>query len=173
MAQIENLAAGKKGFRSSAALRIDMTPMVDLGFLLITFFIFTSVVQKPTSMLLTVPKDSDSSSLTAETKTLTVLLGADDVAVCYDGIAAENAVTTTVKIAGGCAALRERILSKQHQLSAMGASADSMVVIIRPGPESSYGNMVAVLDEMTVCNVKKHAIGPLEPSDKKLLYRQH
>ena len=58
---------------ASKALRIDMTPMVDLGFLLITFFIFNTVVTKPSAMHLLLPVEGPSTPFAA-TRTLTVLL---------------------------------------------------------------------------------------------------
>src|ERR1700753_1282211 len=75
----------KKGKKLST--RIDLTPMVDLGFLLITFFIFTTTLNEPTGMKLGLPadaKDKDQSKLN-EKSALTILLGKDDNVFYYEG----------------------------------------------------------------------------------------
>ena len=59
MAQIEENNCGKsKKYSKRTSVKVDLTPMVDLGFLLITFFIFTSVILQPTLTKLLLPKDS-------------------------------------------------------------------------------------------------------------------
>lgn len=169
MTDLDTPSTGKKTKTAARQIRIDMTPMVDLGFLLITFFIFTAVVQKPTAMSLILPVEGKSTTLTAETKTLTVLLGRNDAAICYEGLGAENADTRSALLQSGSNELRNIILAKQNKLKALTGTADSMVVIIRPGMESNYSNLVAALDEMTICDVKKHAVASLNPEDEKLL----
>ena len=53
-------------------LKIDMTPMVDLGFLLIAFFSFTTEISKPSITSLYMPKDGDSTKI-SESRSLTIL----------------------------------------------------------------------------------------------------
>jgi len=83
--------------------RVDMTPMVDLGFLLITFFIFTTTMSSPTTMQLYMPKDTDKDeeqNKAKESGALTIMLGKNNVVYVYRGQLlpdASNFHTTTFK----------------------------------------------------------------------------
>src|SRR5438552_2107402 len=78
--------------------RVDMTPMVDLGFLLITFFVFTATMSTPTTMNLLMPKDTNKEeelNKAKESGALTILLGKDDHVYYYEGqLTQENASTS-------------------------------------------------------------------------------
>src|SRR3982750_1712629 len=85
--------------------RVDMTPMVDLGFLLITFFIFTATMSTPKGMKLSMPKDVDDPKKQNEAKesgALTIMLGKGNQVYYYEGqlkvdAAGNNFVQTTFK----------------------------------------------------------------------------
>ena len=82
--------------------RVDMTPMVDLGFLLITFFIFTTTMSSPTTMNLLMPKDSKDEDLikAKASGALTIMLGKNNVIYYYEGELlpdGSNFLTTTFK----------------------------------------------------------------------------
>jgi biopolymer transport protein ExbD len=73
----------KPGVKKAKKLstKVDMTPMVDLGFLLITFFIFTTTTALPTAMKLYLPKDVDKpeeQNKVKESGAFTILLGGND-----------------------------------------------------------------------------------------------
>src|SRR6185503_19411539 len=97
---------------------VDMTPMVDLGFLLITFFIFTATMQQPSAMNLNVPKDVDDPEELTEVKqsgVLTIMLGKGDQVYYYGGqleVSAEknNFKQTTFK------GIRKIIIDKKNEV---------------------------------------------------------
>lgn len=164
MAEINVADKGHSRLKTVArSLRVDMTPMVDLGFLLITFFIFTAVVTKPTAMNFLLPKEGDDTPVPVS-KTLTVLLNEKE-AVCYEGFLNENPHIQTVSMAAGTNELRNVIAAKQKAL----VSPDSLIVVIKPGDNSNYRQLIAVLDEMMICDVKKHALGKIDDADRNLL----
>lgn len=96
--------------------RVDMTPMVDLGFLLITFFIFTTTMSSPTTMDLNMPKDTDKEEELNKAKAsgaLTVMLGKKDQVYYYEGELlpdASNFKQTTFK------GIRDEIIKKKQDV---------------------------------------------------------
>ena len=73
--------------------RVDLTPMVDVGFLLITFFVFTTQLSQPTAMNLNTPYDQvDTKDEICESCVLTLFLQADNTIQYYEGMPESNPV---------------------------------------------------------------------------------
>jgi len=150
--------------------------MVDLGFLLITFFIFTTRLGEPQALKLFMPNDQDktiSPNTTGEGLTLTILLDEGNNIFYYHGIP-ENAIAagkifnSTYYPKNG---IGQVIRNKQNDIDQSGKYPEGrkgMVVIIKPGPESSYKNMGDVLDEMLINGVSKYAV--VKPSVEELQF---
>src|SRR5690348_11028072 len=92
MAELDTSGGGHKkgpGVKKSKKLstRVDLTPMVDLGFLLITFFIFTTTMSQPTALKLILPKDTDDAHkmLAKVSAVITLLPGKSDQIYYYEG----------------------------------------------------------------------------------------
>ena len=132
-------------------IRVDLTPMVDLGFLLITFFILTTTLQANTTMKLIVPKDSPITTNVAETKTMTFILERNDSIGYYDGLAKE------IKYAG-FGSMRNIIQQKQASLTNDHVNKNELILIIKPTKESSYKNFINALDEIHINDCKHYFI---------------
>lgn len=173
MANIDLSTSAKqthKGMRRHS-IRVDMTPMVDLGFLLITFFIFSTVMVKPTAMKLNMPVKGGSTP-SAESKTLTLLLKESGDIICYAGFAKDNAAPQKINIDNEAEVLRNIIRQKIAILSSH-TKPDTLTVIIKPALESDYSTLVKAMDEMMINDVHKYAIASLDDDDEKLLAAAH
>ena len=168
--------------------RIDMTPMVDLGFLLITFFIFTTTMSSPTAMNLYMPKDTDKDEEQNKAKAsgaLTIILGKENHVYFYEGELAPDAANFTPTTFKG---IREEIIKKkkavkeshQHDEKCKDIWAKNggdqkscldrdLVVVIKPTAEATYKNTVDILDEMTINEVKRFAMVDISEVENELV----
>lgn len=156
-------------------VRIDMTPMVDLGFLLITFFVMTARLAEPASLPLNVPADGPPIS-TGETATMTVLLNGDDV-FYYHGdweqALSGNAVVRSSL--AGRTGLRQVIGERQAYLDQPGVEKlgrAGLMVIMKVGPETDYNTVVSLMDEMLISNVTRHALVKISSGELEFLSRK-
>ena len=179
MAQVENTANVRKG-RSFAhnkkqVIRIDMTPMVDLGFLLITFFVFTTTMSTPKVTDLFMPNDKPVTipPELPNSLALSLLLGDNNKVYYYNGdfneaAGANKIFETNYSTYEGIGKI---IRQKQKDIDASGKFADGrkgLMLLIKPTSKSSYKNVVDALDEAAINDVRKYAI--IEPANEEIYY---
>jgi biopolymer transport protein ExbD len=148
-----NLTTGK----SKRSLRVDLTPMVDLGFILISFFLYTTTLTAARVKGLSMPDKPHGDSTEAATDaTLTVY--PDEKSVHYEeGKPGSNPMREVYL--DKTPSLREAIIDKQRRLDHNGRfTRDSLVVIIKPRPGLEYRQLIGVLDEMIINGVTKYMI---------------
>lgn len=172
MAEMDTSSGGghKKGpgvkKQKKLSTRIDLTPMVDLGFLLITFFIFTTTMSQPTAMNLSMPKKTDNpeeKTKLKESGALTILLGKDNNIFYYEGILNVNDQGNNFK-SSNFKDIRSEIMSKKQSTD----TADFMV-IIKPTANSTYKNVVDILDEMAINMVDRYALVEISDVENQLV----
>jgi biopolymer transport protein ExbD len=173
--------------------RVDMTPMVDLGFLLITFFIFTATMSSPTQMDLNMPKESDKQEDETKIKqsgALTIMLAKDNQVYYYEGeLTPDGSNFKSDNFKG----IRDVIIKKKDQVIRAHVhdakceeikqkakdrkdpnweTADldrDFVVVIKPTEEATYKNTVDILDEMTINAVKRFAMVKISDTENQLI----
>ena len=160
MAEMNTPERGSKGPRRApkSSTRVDLTAMVDLGFLLITFFMLASAFQKPKAMEVNKPvPEVDQPAGIKETKTLTLVAGKNDKIYCYMGADDETGLKVD-SLTFSRQELRKRIIQRQKEVKAQWGHQDELYVSLKFFPKSKYRNMVDLLDEMEICGVKRYAI---------------
>jgi len=165
MAELDTSGGGKhKGGKvrsKKTSTRIDLTAMVDLAFLLITFFILTTTLNKPKAMDLAMPdKDEQNTQLpVAASRTMTVLLGSNNKLEWFVG---EPGKTPGTVDGYGKEGLRKALIEKSEEIRAS-HGGQPMIVLIKPSDKSTYENLVNALDELNITKIDIHAIVDITP----------
>lgn len=137
--------------------RVDMTPMVDLAFLLLTFFILTAAFKKDRVLELVMPEKIENDRLVPlipAKNTLNLALAANNKVYWWIGLGPPVEVTDFSKDGIRSVLLRE---TKRNP---------SLMVLIKPRRDSRYANVVDILDEMTIAGVKRYAIVKFTADDQ-------
>ncbi|MFD2148322.1 ExbD/TolR family protein [Mucilaginibacter antarcticus] len=176
MAELDTSGGGKKGGgkvrTKKKNTRVDLTAMVDLAFLLITFFILTTTLQKPKALDLTMPdKDEKNNNQlpVPETRTMTVLLGSGNKAEWYMGLPQNPLTSPTVVKLGNSKQMREALIEQNKKVLA--ASGKEMIVLVKPSDKSTYVDMVTMMDELNIVANQQRAIVDITPIEVELLKR--
>lgn len=167
MAQLqENNTSGKGGKKRAKKMffHLDMTPMVDLAFLLLTFFMLTTTFNRLQALQLHMPVDPKNSvdqTPIPASNALTVILGEQDEVYYYFGYAGDK--PQLVKTDLSATGIRKVLVSDKVK------SNEKMVVLIKAMKKSRYSNLVDLLDEVKITDTKKYALVDLDDADKELL----
>lgn len=174
MASIEGGGEGGGGHKKGRGVkkakklstRVDMTPLVDLAFLLITFFIFTTTMSTPAGMPLFMPKDTkeEDQNKAKESGSLTVLLGKGNQVYYYEGKLDESASNFKTSSFDPHNGIRQVLIDKKRR-----TPSEDLVVVIKPNEEATYRNTVDMLDEMTINDIKRFALVDITPQENQLI----
>lgn len=159
---------GRKRSQNRLSPRIDLTAMVDLAFLLITFFIMATSLAKPKAMDLAMPVKGKSEPV-PESRTMTICLGKDNQVLWYLGMA-EKPLTSPQLVSFGKAGLRAALVNTSRQVFKI--SGKPLIVILKPSAHSVYSNFVSALDELNITNIQSYAVTAISPKDIDLLKQQ-
>ncbi|MDI1257630.1 MAG: biopolymer transporter ExbD [Flavobacterium sp.] len=173
MAELNTGDSGGKGGKVRSKKqnsKVDLTAMVDLAFLLITFFMLTTSLSKPQSMDLGMPKDVPDKEQTpiAQERTMSVLLGPDNQLKIYMG-KFDEPIEKPKDVVYGKNGIRKDIIAKLKSVPEyMGDPKKGLIVLIKPGKKSNYKNLVDILDEMAINKVQVYAIVDITKEEEKL-----
>jgi biopolymer transport protein ExbD len=170
MAEINTSSVHNRHARTSCKKRsttVDLAPLVDLGFIFLTFFVFTAALSQPMAMKLAVPNDKERgiTDELCESCVLTLLLGSDNKAWYYEGNAPYSKEQLTNYSANG---IRKLIQAKKRKVEQLRGS-DQFVLVIKPSAQSNFKNLIDVVDECSINMVKRYYIDELKTGDREWL----
>ncbi len=140
--------------------KVDLTAMVDLGFLLITFFMLASTMAKPATMQVLMPSAEGDPIRYPQSKTATLLIGTRDKVYTYSmpDVMRSPSDFKVDSADYSAAGIRKYIQRRQAEVQAKWGNRDMLFVLIKPLPGANYKHVVDVLDEMMINQVKRYSI---------------
>lgn len=153
--QVSENSKAAKGRKKLTAPRVDLTAMVDLMFLLTTFFMLTTTLAEQNAVNLTKPIDADVQMAYPESRTMTVLLAKDNKMVSYmgEGSRAKFAISTKDNLLAEINKNKTAV-AKKHGNNPQKA----LILIIKPTVNSIYKNFVDVLDDVKIAGVNSYSV---------------
>jgi biopolymer transport protein ExbD len=201
MADVQVADKGKKGKKikpKKLSTRVDFTPMVDLGFLLITFFMLTTTMIKPQTMEIAMPSkdkvaDEEQTKIKAS-RAVTIILGKNNKVFYYEGTRENDIDPKVITTDFSPEGIRKFLLSKNYDImvkvhalkvkqekekmsdedfekarTEIISDKSAPIVVIKPNKDCSYRNLIDVLDEMAICNIGRYAIVDITDFDLELI----
>lgn len=176
MAEVQVQDKGEKGGKvrsKKQSTRVDMTPMVDLGFLLITFFMFTTTFSNPNVMDLALPAKPKNENQNTEkpeidlSNSITVILGKNNRIFYHQqdqvGLTTENLNETNFD--------RQGIAHVIQEAKNRAKKPEIFTVIVKPTEDALYKNFVDILDELAVANKMRYGLTDIK-NWEKAIYEQ-
>ena len=173
MAEVQVQDKSEKGGKvrsKKQSTRVDMTPMVDLNFLMLMFFMFTTTFSKPNVMDLGLPakpkKDAPPPQRTEIdlTNSISLIIGKDNRIFYHQTDQAglnENTLQETTYD-------KEGITKVIEQAKRRAKDVKKFTVIIKPTDDAVYKNFVDILDQMTITNSQQYGVTDIKPWEKAI-----
>lgn len=168
--EVADKGDGKKKRSKKMSTRVDFTPMVDLGFLLITFFMLATTLSKPQAMELNVPAKTDDTTdnqVIKESKALTLILGENDTLHYYVGITEPEVGFIDFSVPKN---IEPIIYERQRVVQQNFGDKDELVILIKAMAASRYKNLVNILDEMAITGSRRYALVEFSEADSMIVY---
>ncbi|MCB2406639.1 ExbD/TolR family protein [Hymenobacter lucidus] len=159
-----SLRSSRRNFRR--ILHPDMTPMVGLGFLLVTFFLLAADFKKPTvlDLMMPVSRTHCDPPIDRSSSATTLVLGKSDKVLYYNGML-RNGSTPDVQV------MDFSSTSLRHLLLKLKQEHPNYIVLIKPSDKAKYRNIVDALDEMNITGQTQYALVDMQQGDYDLLKR--
>ena len=171
MAELNQTPASSGGARTAKKLstRVDLTAMVDLAFLLVTFFMLTTSLNKPAIMSLVMPDGKEPGDV-PESRTVTLCLGSNNQVVYYRGLI-EKPMGEPQTVGYTKEGLRQALFNISQKIKQ--ETGRPMIVVVKPSDHSVYNNLVNTIDELNITKSNIYAVADISDKDIDLLKKKN
>ncbi len=144
---------GKKKKKRRLGIKIDNTPMVDIAFLLLTFFMLTTTMNKPQTMEINIPP-SNANVEVAQSNLMTIRVTEDGT--LYWNVGVDDPQKIDFKTLQG-------FLVQKNQEN------PKLITLIKIDRKGKYTMMVDIMDELNLADITRFSLAPMQEVDKKIL----
>ena len=146
--------------------RLDMTPMVDVAFLLLTFFMLTTTFSKSNTMEINIPPETGEVAV-AELNVMTLRVPGDGFAYWSLGDAAPRRVPLY-----DSADAHASLGSELHQvLRQQTQNNRKMVIVVRISDKAKYKSLVDIIDEFNLMKIDRFSLDDFTPQDEAEIHK--
>jgi biopolymer transport protein ExbD len=151
---------GKKRKKKRIGFSIDMTPMVDVMMLLLTFFMFTTTMNKPQTMEINLPPSNTKADV-AESNLLTLRVTQDFTVFWNIGVEKPVTVDGSDK--------KAKLIALGKLLKERNSANPKLITLIKVDGKAKYIDMVDVMDELNINDITRFSLAPMLEEDKKMI----
>lgn len=157
---------GKKPSRRLKTIKVDMTPMVDLNFLLLMFFMFTASFTKPNVMDLGLPGKGDHTppNVIGDKNQITFIIGQNN-RIFYHQSNAKDLIEAGLKETDYNGVNVSKIISNAYDNA---PKKEIFTIIVKPTDESNYKNFVDMMDNISISKKERYGISDIKPWEQKV-----
>jgi biopolymer transport protein ExbD len=173
MAEVDTGSGGGKGKHKKkgtkkVSTKIDMTPMVDLAFLLITFFMLTTTFNKPQTMEVNYPDKTEDKTVEqkiAEGRTCVLMPDENDKIYYFFGENSKDVQVTDFSEKG----LRAMLIKRRREVIAKYGEDKGPIYVVKSTSKAKYKNLVDLIDEFFITQSTQFAIVKITPEDQAVV----
>jgi len=155
------------GKQNKKSIKIDMTPMVDLNFLLLMFFMFTSSFTKPNVMDLGLPAKDPNPNPTHvidDKNQITFIIGENN-RIFYHQSNEKDLTKAGLKETDYNGLNVSKIISNAYEKA---PKKENFTIIVKPTDDANYKNFVDMMDNISISKKERYGISDIKPWEKKV-----
>ena len=134
-------------------VRIDMTPMVDIAFLLLTFFMLTTTMNKPQAMEINLPPGE--AKVDVPSSNLLTLRVSENGSIYWNIGTDKPEKVSSIDL--------KKVLKEKNSAN------PKLITLIKVDRKGKYIMMVNIMDELNVADITRFSLAPFTDKDKQLI----